>query len=46
MAKYILKNGVLYHHGIKGQKWGERNYQNDMEDQKSYMKKEKMSTNK
>lgn len=22
---YILKDGVLYHHGIKGQKWGERN---------------------
>lgn len=21
-------NGELYHHGVKGQKWGVRNYQN------------------
>lgn len=27
MQEYILKDGVLYHHGIKGQKWGQRNYQ-------------------
>lgn len=26
---YVLKDGVLYHYGIKGQKWGERNYQNE-----------------
>lgn len=25
---YIIKNGVLYHHGILGQKWGIRRYQN------------------
>lgn len=25
---YILKDGVLYHHGIKGQKWGIRRFQN------------------
>ena len=24
-----LKLNELYHHGIKGQKWGIRNYQND-----------------
>lgn len=29
MSDYILVNGTLYHHGIKGQKWGERNYQNE-----------------
>lgn len=28
MSDYILVNGTLYHHGIKGQKWGQRNYQN------------------
>lgn len=28
MSDYILINGTLYHHGIKGQKWGQRNYQN------------------
>lgn len=28
MQKYVLRNGTLYHHGIKGQKWGQRNYQN------------------
>lgn len=25
---YIIVNGELYHHGIKGQKWGERRWQN------------------
>ena len=25
---YIIANGELYHHGIKGQKWGVRRYQN------------------
>lgn len=26
---YILVNGELYHHGIKGQKWGVRRWQNE-----------------
>jgi hypothetical protein len=28
MEYYILKDGELYHHGIKGQKWGRRRFQN------------------
>lgn len=28
MSNYIISNGELYHHGIKGQKWGVRRYQN------------------
>lgn len=28
MNNYIITNGQLYHHGIKGQKWGRRRYQN------------------
>ena len=28
MSNYIIHNGELYHHGIKGQKWGRRRYQN------------------
>lgn len=26
--KYIIIDGQLYHHGVKGQKWGRRRYQN------------------
>ena len=26
---YFLSNGELYHHGIKGQKWGQRRWQNE-----------------
>lgn len=29
MTEYIIKDGVLYHHGIKGQKWGNRRWQNE-----------------
>lgn len=28
MSEYTIINGQLYHHGIKGQKWGKRRYQN------------------
>lgn len=28
MSNYILYDGELYHHGIKGQRWGVRRYQN------------------
>lgn len=28
MADYVLINGELYHHGIKGMKWGRRRWQN------------------
>lgn len=29
MSNYILIDGTLYHHGIKGQKWGNRRWQNE-----------------
>jgi hypothetical protein len=28
MSNYIVYNGELYHHGIKGQRWGVRRFQN------------------
>ena len=28
MADYVLINGELYHHGVKGMKWGRRRWQN------------------
>jgi hypothetical protein len=28
MSNYIICNGELYHHGVKGMKWGRRRYQN------------------
>lgn len=29
MSDYIIIDGELYHHGIKGQRWGVRRYQNE-----------------
>lgn len=28
MHNYVIINGELYHHGIKGMKWGRRRFQN------------------
>ena len=28
MSYYVIDNNELYHHGIKGQKWGVRRFQN------------------
>lgn len=29
MSNYILYDGELYHHGVKGMKWGRRRFQNE-----------------
>ena len=29
MADYVIIGGELYHHGVKGQRWGVRRYQNE-----------------
>lgn len=29
MSDYIIHNGELYHHGVKGMRWGYRKYQNE-----------------
>ena len=29
MSEYYMTKDELYHHGVKGQKWGERRWQNE-----------------